>query len=687
MKKIRKSILFLLVAVLAVVVFGGIVGAAQNVWLDHSIKKYRQGGEDGVNGNDIITLKMARNEFESFQVLIYADGEDLNNVDVEVSNFTKGEDSITDIYIFRECYVNCTTASREEYDTGMWPDALLPKVDRYYNEERNTFPFNVSSGNVQGVWVDIGTEISTVPGTYSATITVSSDGKADEQLTVTLIVWDFILPSTPNYQAIYVINLVCMSYGHGWGDTAVEIPTADGIELTRAYSKAFLYHKMIPDYANGVGIERISYDWNGDNDTLTITDWEPWESIVDEFLDGTSISSGPYAGAKFSGTVVLGTGGYTWDTDLDNSIATEDKETAARQYLQQFFDKYTENGWEPFTKLFVATRDEPRDVNTTFRGETMTQIEKAIVEAQDVNSVNTGGLGTWKNVFVHSHNKRPNIGPFGDYGFHSPNFYSYVCYGWDRDCSGIEPTAPRDEYTNYPNDHNWPYLACDNSGCGISGNAFYSGQLDMSIDAVAMYLRAMSFLEWKYEGDGTFFWGTTYNFKEGTGDPYNDGHTWGANGEGTLFYPGIVTREGRSWALGGVHGDHTPDIGGTHDIPITSIRMKYIRDWMEDTDMMEMASAQEGKAAVDAYVDTLFSNTDITFAYWDFKLDPNILLTARENIAGLISLGEHQADLNSDGIINMPELIAFISRWKAGDGITKSEVEEARGIWFSGGVY
>jgi len=47
----------------------------------------------------------------------------------------------------------------------------------------------------------------------------------------------------------------------------------------------------------------------------------------------------------------------------------------------------------------------------------------------------------------------------------------------------------------------------------------------------------------------------------------------------------------------------------------------------------------------------------------------------------------HQADTNQDSVINMPELIAFIARWKTGDGVTKQEVEGARNIWFSGGVY
>jgi len=37
---------------------------------------------------------------------------------------------------------------------------------------------------------------------------------------------------------------------------------------------------------------------------------------------------------------------------------------------------------------------------------------------------------------------------------------------------------------------------------------------------------------------------------------------------------------------------------------------------------------------------------------------------------------------------NMPELMAFIARWKTNaTDVSKAEVEEARNIWFSGGGY
>ncbi|MEA1924432.1 MAG: hypothetical protein U9M95_01030 [Candidatus Altiarchaeota archaeon] len=47
----------------------------------------------------------------------------------------------------------------------------------------------------------------------------------------------------------------------------------------------------------------------------------------------------------------------------------------------------------------------------------------------------------------------------------------------------------------------------------------------------------------------------------------------------------------------------------------------------------------------------------------------------------------HKADINDDGVISMPELMLFISRWKADDGVSKAEVEQARDIWFTGGGY
>ena len=57
-----------------------------------------------------------------------------------------------------------------------------------------------------------------------------------------------------------------------------------------------------------------------------------------------------------------------------------------------------------------------------------------------------------------------------------------------------------------------------------------------------------------------------------------------------------------------------------------------------------------------------------------------------EQYSGTTSEEYHKADTNNDNQIDMPELMAFIARWKANaTDVSKPEVEEARGIWFCGG--
>jgi len=67
---------------------------------------------------------------------------------------------------------------------------------------------------------------------------------------------------------------------------------------------------------------------------------------------------------------------------------------------------------------------------------------------------------------------------------------------------------------------------------------------------------------------------------------WKDQYRWGGNGDGTLFYPG---------APKGFRG--SPAIGGEHDIPIESMRLKRIRDGREDYELMRAASRSGANGA------------------------------------------------------------------------------------------
>ncbi len=540
-----------------------------------------------------------------------------------VSDFTKSSDTIDEIFIYKEHYVNCTMKSRPEYTTGLYPDALLPKVDMYYGETRSTFPFAVTNGNIQGVWVDIGTDANTVAGTYTGTATVSASGKDDIVLNISIEVYNFALPSTSTFPYFFVLNVGNLRYGHQL------TTTEDKRELERIYGLSHLYHRVVPKQSNST--DYYTYTWS--SPTLTLDNTSTLDGIYEDFLDGTAITSGTYSGAKYPVFVASLTSGL-WGVDTNGSIAAGDKQTAARQYIQQVYDHFDTEGWDPFTTLYTEAYDEPRcDTDISFRGSSTNECDVVRAQATDTRSVNTDGAGIFDNTFIHTHNCRTGITDYEDYGFYSPNSYSPVCNGWDRDCSEDGTYCDKDGY----NKEYWPYLACDNNGC--TGNTetvseAYNGQIDMSVDADPMYNRSVSFYMRKYGGSGSYYWATLLNYEEGTADPYADMHAFGSNGDGALLYPGIVSKSGRTW--NGADHANTPVIGGTHDIPIDSMRWKYIRDWSEDMEYMTLADTAGESASVNTYTDTMFTDTDILDAYWNLNLDEDDLFTARDNVADLI---------------------------------------------------
>jgi len=602
--------------------------AEWNVWLDHSVKKYRMGGEDGISGRSDLNIMSAKNEFESFQILIYADGENLVNVDVEVDEFIKGGDKITDVYLYKMHYVNCRNKSRAEYETGWYPDALLPKIDRYYNETRSTFPFSVNNGNVQGVWVDVGTEMTTNPGTYTSVITVSANGKQDKQLTISLTVWDFAIPSTSLYPTVFPYERSYMSYGHGRG---IEWQGQWQLNMGKLYNKCALLHRISSGFAGGTF---PSYSWS--NGILTITAWGNWLEEMADIMNGESINSGTYHGAKFR--AVNAQAGWAV-IDRDNRISNLDKQSAQRQFLQQVYDEFDRRGWEPFEKLFVpVSRDEPNGTRYTWRGSSMTDYEICIDNARDVNSVNTHGLGAWKNIYINKHNV-PEISEFSSMGFYDPWVGHYICDNWDKDnwpCSNGYAYI-RSNYSGYPNEdyRHWVYLSCMNNGCSGEGNSWYDGQIDWSADAPAYCNRFFSIVFWKYEVKGTLYWGMNQNNLHASNNPYIDLWYYGSNGDGHLFYPGVADVSGKSWD----GGSPPPPIGGLHDIPIASIRLKAIRDGMEDLEYMEILKDIAGKSAVDKIVNEMFTNADVRFAYWSMKLNISEFLEMRKQLGELISPG------------------------------------------------
>jgi hypothetical protein len=108
---------------------------------------------------------------------------------------------------------------------------------------------------------------------------------------------------------------------------------------------------------------------------------------------------------------------------------------------------------------------------------------------------------------------------------------------------------------------------------------------------------------------GLLYWTTVY--WEQVNDPWLDQPSFrlAYNGEGALLYPGT-------------------DAG--FDGPVASIRLKNIREGMEDYEYFALLEKSAGRGAVEKEVLT------VTRSWWDWERKPEVLLTARQRIAAKI---------------------------------------------------
>jgi MYXO-CTERM domain-containing protein len=120
----------------------------------------------------------------------------------------------------------------------------------------------------------------------------------------------------------------------------------------------------------------------------------------------------------------------------------------------------------------------------------------------------------------------------------------------------------------------WWYQSCMSFGCsGVGGGLNGSGETGWptyAVDSDATRNRAMEWLSFSYDMEGELYYETTMAFF--SGDPWVNQTAFGGTGDGTLFYPGTPAK-----------------IGGSTEIPVESLRLKAVRDGMEDYELLNLA--------------------------------------------------------------------------------------------------
>jgi hypothetical protein len=506
--------------------------------------------KDPVRPEKEARLKAARNEVESFQIVVRSGEKDLKEVTAEASDLKGEGDRIIprrNVAIFREQYVEAKTPSpRSKEGAGIYPDALVPlalpapasRPPRYLGA-----PFTLPPEVNQPLWIDVTVPKDTAPGEYSGVVTISVKDQRPATVPVTLTVWDFTLPETPSLRT----NFGGLGRRLLTGHAGFKPDTAPYRALERRYAEAMAAHRLCPP------VPVYLRPKIGPDGTI---DSKETHAGLKEWIETFHLTSLPI--------ILIG--------DDDDPVG---KHKAANvKFLQSTLAYLKQNGWDKLA--YVALSGEPNDQK---RYDEVRRQAAMIHEAAP-------GL----KVFC-TEQPAPQDAAWGTL-VGSVDLWVPLWRFFDE-----KSVAERQK----AGDEVWSYTAmCQ----GKPGEDTPYWQLDFPL----LNYRIPAWTSRRYGLTGLHYWTVVYWAEV---DPWTNPTTYTNksngekyNGEGSLFYPG---------GDAGIDG------------PVSSLRLKALRDGLEDYEYLVLAGeAGTAKAAA------------IAQSWTKWETDPAKLAEARDDLARII---------------------------------------------------
>lgn len=545
----------------------------------------RIGQDQEPYGQAEANIAAARNEWESFQVVVGTSGENILVIGAEISDLT-GPDGAKipkeQVTLYREEYVRVRKSTpRAELPPGLYADPLVPFVNpitgelieprrrvqerwggpsKMLGEDMVGIPFEVFRGQNQPIWVDLHVPKDAPAGDYRGTFRVRVREKGALEIPVVLTVWNFTLPDRP-------------THGNHFGNFRNVArffdvdPDSDKFrEIEMRYCRAMVEHRLNPPIPTYL-LPEVNQDGS-----LAIAP-ERHEALK-KYLAEMHVSEFEIPRAPFARLSVAATG-----TDYA-TIPPQEREKALR-YYRGYYDYLKQNGWQE--GAFVYLWDEPN---------LKENYEQVLVLGQLVHEA-AAELKCLVVEQTYPHDPSwPDIDPAVD----------IWCPLWafiDRDTIQ-QKIAEGDQV--------WSYTALVQRAPSYHPQYEQVKGLDppyWHIDRPLIVYRVPTWINRQYGITGLLYWTTVTAVL----DPWNNpafAHPGHFNGGGYLFYPGLPC---------GVDG------------PVASMRLKNLRDGMEDYEYFALLQAKSGDAAVKQFVDKVAPN------WWDYCRDPQVLLDVRRQLA------------------------------------------------------
>lgn len=545
-----------------------------SVWVEDPLIRVQPATPPGPGR--VIDIAAARNEAESFQVIISTSNKKLEDVVASASDLVDSSGNRipeAQIKLYRQEFVYVRNPSPYSAEPpGWWPDALVPFVNPYdgklvssmhlaREEERGgrisyklsgaRFPgsgFTVWPGKNQPLWGDVAVPKGTAAGTYSGKLSIQLGEPGTVEIPIKLTVWDFTLRDGPPLTAQFG-GLEGVAAKH-------EIPegTPQALELEERYASLLEEHRL------NAPIPRALYPAIRSNGSL---DPKKTHEALRRYLEAHR--TGPFRIPSFPSPDLRGRGRKVFV-----------------RYLQSFFQYLKANGWEKNAYYYPVSEPNSREAYDRVRS-----LSQFVHQAEP------------RIRFLCTEQPYTQDGAWGDLQ-RAVNIWCPLFTFFDEDRAA--EARERGETV-------WTYTAlCQKAPPYHPQFAKVGGQpgLFWQIDFPLLHYRLPLWLCWRYQIQGLLYWSTVH-WSDPDRDVWTDpGFRNRYNGEGYLLYPGIES---------GIPG------------PVPSLRLKALRDGLEDYACMELL-AKLGDRDFAAK-----EGSKVAASWWKWEDHPSLLYQVRAAVA------------------------------------------------------
>lgn len=479
------------------------------------------------------------------------------------------------------------------------------KASEYRFQKGDRFYFTAYKAQTAAIYGDLAVPQDQAPGVYTGVVEVKGQDNPGTRIPISLTVYDIVIPNKRS---------VITAFGDR--PNVAVYHARDHIKtIQKRYDEALHAHRV--DFRGVRNAPSFTFDKQGN---LAKMDWRKFDEQMGPMLDGSYWDDGAPMNTFFLSLSILNPGNAYYMAKR----SPKEKSVLARAIAAHLKEK----GW--FDKLIVYCRDEPAPQD--FEG---------IIKDIDIIKRSSPG---WDGKFMVTAAPTHDSKLLGHIDIWVPPTHKYDTVNAEGKMD--ENRFSREDYRREirGKGHSfWLYVA----NYPLSGS-YMSYQLDRK---AIQEPRLLKWASW-YEGASGFLYWATIHSGLGVPHPYlnpyfteqyrRDGKGNGFNGDGMLLYPG--DRNGfDGWSRMEGRGLPFPPLDG----PLPSIRLKEIRDGLEDWEMFIQAERagigeQVRKAMSPVYQAIAVPHAEyVRTGKTSWSRDGNTMWSVRETIARMTEEAIH----------------------------------------------